>query len=285
MFLTQLFRWVAIFCLDSLNILTSLLENVKFKLDKFITEKEWRKPKNFLDSVKDTLSLTFMSAESFEKEFDKYMDSALKINPEHEMYRELLYYNFSLRYFIAYYEARFDKIPLQVYNEYRMAFDHFMRFFIDKKEKNDWNKALSHTRRGVLDILKLNCFWLQETVSQRHKSVPYKVFGFASEYIKCYSDLQVSAESALWEAKRKEVEICDDKDKNIEVIKNFIEAFLAHLRWDEYQRKNAGKIAESTAKYIAVFALRIVGGLAIIKVTIEHFGFSDTILGLLSKFF
>jgi len=287
MSLKQLFREIVIGCFDSLRTISFWLENAVFKFDNFIIEKEWGKPKRVPDpvAVKEALFRAFKSTEEFEKEFNKYMDDILNINPEHETYRELLYYNFSLRYFIAYYEARFDKIPLQVYNEYRMAFDHFMRSFIDKTERNDRDKALSHTRRGVLDILKLNCFWLQETILQQHKSVPKKVFGFASEYIKTYSELQILAESALWEAKRKEVEICDDKDKNIEIVKNFITAFLAYLRWDEYQRENTGKIAKSTAEYIAIFAFRIAGLSAIITLAIDKFGFGDIIIKFVSKFF
>jgi len=39
-----------------------------------------------------------------------------------------------------------------------MAYDHFMRFFIDEKYvENNWDKALSHTHRGVLDMNQ-DCF-------------------------------------------------------------------------------------------------------------------------------
>ena len=291
MFSKQLFRNVFAFLFNLLYNLTynalKLLENIVFKIGRLIREKEWDKPKKTPETVSQILSAAFESDRAFRQEFDKYMNEVLRIKPECEKYWELLYYNFSLRYFIAYYESRFDKIPLQVYNEYRMTFDHFMRFFIDEKEGSDWSRALSHARRGVLDILKLNCFWLQEIISQKHKSVPFKAFGldFEGKYIRDYSELQASAEFALWEAKRKEIEICDDKDKNISVIDNFIVAFLAHLRWDEYQRRNAGKIAKMKIKYIALFAFKFVGILAIIKVAIDDFGLGDFIMGFLLKIF
>jgi hypothetical protein len=239
-----LFRNGCIFLFDLLCSFYKWLEDVIFKLDKFIIKKDWKEPENSLNSVEKMLSVAFESTDTFESEFNKYMDAVLQIKPEFEKHKELLYYNFSLRYFVAYYESRFDTIPLQVYNEYRMAFDHFMRSFIDEKSNKDWDKALGHTRRGVLDILKLNCFWLRESILQQQRFIPNKAHDITSDgnYIKEYSELQVSAEFALWEAKRKESEICSDSEKNLEVVNNFIKAFLAHMRWDEYWRKNKGKV-------------------------------------------
>jgi len=285
MFLKRLFRNSIIFCFRLSHSLYKRLEDVVFKLDKYITKKEWNKPEK-PHNVKEKLSIAFESTDAFENEFVKYMEYALQINPEHKKYRELLYYNFALRYFVAYYESRFDAIPLQVFNECRMTLDHFMRFFIDENDKNNnWNKALSHIRRGVLDILKLNCFWLQEFILREHKYVPRKALDFVldGEYIKIFSELQTSAETALWEAKRKETEICSDSETNINVTKNFVEAFLAYLRWDEYQRKNAGKITRAVAKYRINIAFRFIGIAAIIKVAYDQFG--NAIKEFISIFF
>jgi len=267
----QLFRKSVIFIFHILQSLYKRLENIIFKLDKFIAKKGWDKP----NAVVEALLIAFESIDAFKCEFDKYMQTVLRVKPEYEKYKELLYYNFSLRYFVAYYESRFDTIPLQVYNEYRMAYDHFMRFFIDEGDADsNWDKALSHTRRGVLDILKLNCFWLQEFISKRHTSIPKKALDFISngEYIKNYSKLQTNAEVALWEAKRKEIEISSDPEKNIETVGYFIKAFLAHLNWDEYQHKNMGNTAFITAKYRINIAFRFIGIAAILKVAYDNFG-------------
>jgi len=273
--LKQLFRKSIIFVSHILQNLYKKLEDVVFKLDKFIAKKGWKEPEKNSSTVVETLSAVFESTDAFKNEFDKYMHTVLQVKPDYEKYRELLYYNFSLRYFIAYYESRFDTIPLQVYNEYRMAYDHFMRFFIDEKDaENNWDKALSHTRRGVLDILKLNCFWLQEFISQRHRCVPKKALDFISngEYVKIYSKLHAAAEVALWEAKRKEIEISSDSEKNIETVGYFIKAFLAYLRWDEHQHKNMGNTAFIAAKYRIKIAFRFMGIAAILKVAYDNFG-------------
>jgi hypothetical protein len=257
---------------------------VVFKFDKFITEKDWKKPEKN-PNVKEMLSVAFESADAFGREFNKYIEAVLQIKPEYEKYREFLYYNFSLRYFVAYYESRFDTIPLQVYNECRMTLDHFMRFSIDEKDEgNNLNKALNHIRRGVLDILKLNCFWLQESLLREHKYAPRKALDFVSDgkYIKTFSELQIFAETALWEAKRKESEICSVPEINIRIVENFVEAFLAHLKWDEYQRGNVGKIALAVAKYRINIAFRFIGIAAIIKVAYDQFG--DAIKEFILKF-
>jgi hypothetical protein len=282
----RLFRKGCVSFFDLLCSLHNWLEDVVFKLDKFIIKQGWKASGKNSNTVGEKLAIAFKSTKTFEDEFNKYMDAVLQIKPEYETHRTLLYYNFSLRYFVAYYESRFDAIPLQVYNEYRMAFDHFMRsFIVDKSDKgDDWDKALNHMLRGILDILKLNCFWLREFILHQHKSIPRKALDFISngEYIKIYSEFQVSAEFALWEAKRKESEIGSDSKKNLEVVKDFINAFLAHMRWDEYQRENKGNIVGMVAKYRINIAFKFIGVAAILKVIYDKFGHIIRDLG--SKF-
>lgn len=126
-----------------------------------------------------------------------------------------------------------------------------------------------------MDVLKLNCFRLRESVLQQHESIPLKAHDFTSDgtYIKVYSELQVSAEFALWEAKRKESEIRFDSNKNIEVVNDFIKAFFMHMKWDEYQRENKGKSSRAAAKYRINIAFKFVGGAAILKILYDKFGY------------
>lgn len=72
-----------------------------------------------------------------------------------------------LRYLVAYYEARFEHLPLQVWNEHRMALDHFMRHLVGltsveqpfPKDPSDKNSSQlrsmrGHLMRATLDISK-----------------------------------------------------------------------------------------------------------------------------------
>jgi len=73
----------------------------------------------------------------------------------------VLYY--VVRYLVAYYEARFQQIPLQVWNEHRMALDHLMRHLsslgslehpFDDDNGSQLKSMRSHLLRAALDISK-----------------------------------------------------------------------------------------------------------------------------------
>ena len=40
---------------------------------------------------------------------------------------------FLARYFVAVYESRFSQIPIQVWNEYRNALDHYFRYLTEER--------------------------------------------------------------------------------------------------------------------------------------------------------
>jgi len=69
------------------------------------------------------------------------------------------YYYFIARYYVAVFESRFAHIPIQVWNEYRNALDHFFRFQTteDKDSSNQIKKMEGHLLRATLDVLKIFC--------------------------------------------------------------------------------------------------------------------------------
>ena len=88
--------------------------------------------------------------------------------PETLRYSIFLYY--LSRYFVAVFEARFGRLPLQVWNEYRNTLDHFFRHvtkadqgkvFVDSS--GHLQKMEGHAQRAVLDICKISCLF-----NQRH---------------------------------------------------------------------------------------------------------------------
>jgi hypothetical protein len=66
---------------------------------------------------------------------------------------------FIARYFVALFESRNGKIPIQVWNEYRNALDHFFRSQTGGgahgHEADHLQKMEGHLQRAALDILKL----------------------------------------------------------------------------------------------------------------------------------
>jgi len=73
-----------------------------------------------------------------------------------EFQKSIKYY-FIARYFVAIFESRNHEIPIQVWNEYRNALDHFFRS-LTLQEKGDHThliKMEGHLLRACLDILKI----------------------------------------------------------------------------------------------------------------------------------
>lgn len=63
------------------------------------------------------------------------------------------------RYFMVIYEAQFQELPIQVWNEYRNALDHFVRQINNQSPEDNpeshKNKMEGHLQRATLDTLKL----------------------------------------------------------------------------------------------------------------------------------
>ena len=74
-------------------------------------------------------------------------------------HRHATYLYYLARYFVAMYEARFSEIPIQVWNEYRNALDHFYRHMTrtNEAELSHLKKMEGHVQRAVLDIAKIFC--------------------------------------------------------------------------------------------------------------------------------
>lgn len=75
-----------------------------------------------------------------------------------EEYRHSVYLYFIARYLVALYEIEFGAIPLQVWNEYRNALDHFFRYIADSDNPKDQLDSMErHLQRAVLDVSKIYC--------------------------------------------------------------------------------------------------------------------------------
>jgi len=182
--------------------------------------------------------------------------------------KDLAYYYFLLKHYSADYESRFGLIPpIQVFNEHRMALDHFIRAksYTGTDREKHTGKAADHILRGLLDILKLNCAELKEITSKRHSLFPLKVLGGASdgEYIKEFVKLQNTAESKLYEAKCIEANLEISENQKVESVNKFIYAFVAHNAWHEFQSKKMGALLFHSAWYYSIKGITVIGSLLI----------------------
>jgi hypothetical protein len=166
--------------------------------------------------------------------------------------REIPYYYYMLKSLIAQHEARFGTVSIQVFNEHRMALDHFIRASeIGADHKEHVKAAVRHLCRGVLDITKINCEGLRKTIVKRQQSIPKKALGLISngEYIKKFTEKHILAENELLNARTKDGKFGSNVEINEDVVNNYIRAYIAHLDWYKYQGENFGNALFIRAKY------------------------------------
>jgi len=85
---------------------------------------------------------------------------------------------FLARYFVSVFESRYGKIPVQVWNEYRNALDHFFRHLTSLSNQDDnsedkvegqLQKMEGHLQRAALDIMKIHCHRTKDSVTEIKK--------------------------------------------------------------------------------------------------------------------
>lgn len=101
-------------------------------------------------------------------------------NKVEEDYRQSTYLYFIARYFVSIFESRYGVIPVQVWNEYRNALDHFFRYLTNNQHElgdespnnvlGHLHKMEGHLQRAALDIMKIYCHRTKDSVGEIKKS-------------------------------------------------------------------------------------------------------------------
>lgn len=192
---------------------------------------------NMQIKIKDSLNKLLSSPNNIIEKAKEYSEKSSFTESE----KEIPYYYFIVKHFVAEHESRFGTIPVQIYNEHRMALDHLIRAKSNNYEGNI-NSTIGHLRRAVLDIIKLNCAGLRREIDKRQDSIPKKALGLISngDYIKEYIKKQSEAEKELNEARCEDHKIGKAVDINEEIINLFIKAYISHYEWYNFQYENMG---------------------------------------------
>ena len=111
---------------------------------------------------------------------------------------------FIARYFVAIFEARYGKIPIQVWNEYRNALDHYFRWQTTKKSSGDTHRGRMerHLQRAALDILKIFVHETILTIEEWHSKFSIEVYNlvdngkFRPEFIELEKKVRANFEEA-----------------------------------------------------------------------------------------
>jgi len=87
---------------------------------------------------------------------------------QHDVYQ---FYNETVKPLYCEIEAQGNDIPVELLFETYAAFDHLKRIYIDgEPEELCCKKALSHLKRGALDVLKLKLKYLTQEVQELLRS-------------------------------------------------------------------------------------------------------------------
>lgn len=162
-----------------------------------------------------------------------------KVVPVHQQ-SVLLY--FIARYFVSLYEGRFGEIPIQVWNEYRNALDHFFRHLTNDNSTH-LKKMEGHLQRAALDIMKIYCHEAQQKIVEQKAEFKIEVLQlvdngqFNSELIQELDN----AEELFVTAKVDDSVLGDDSHTNQEILGKYLDAVFA---FDKVYRKIVNKLVD-----------------------------------------
>jgi len=178
-------------------------------------------------------------------------EQADKVDKE---YSKSTYLYFVARYFVAIFECRYGEIPVQVWNEYRNALDHFFRYLtnnknidelseLEEKDNGHLRKMEGHLQRAVLDIIKIYCHRTKDSVIDIKSSFTPDVLQLVDNG-RFYSSLVVEterAEAVFEEAKIYDSRLGESSRVDDEVLGKYLEAIFI---FDELKIKIINKVPD-----------------------------------------
>ena len=112
--------------------------------------------------------MTHNEQKLFRKASDLLESAKLLSNKAGQDYEHSVYLYVIARNMVAIFEVKIRQIPFQVWNEYRNALDHFMRYVSDSLNRNtdQLKKMEGHLQRAVLDTSKYLCIEMLDAVKK-----------------------------------------------------------------------------------------------------------------------
>ena len=166
--------------------------------------------------------------------------------------KQLVYYYSITRYLVSVFEARNNKLPIQVWNEYRNCLDHYIRSLTQQdnvSEDKQVKSAISHMQRATLDIIKLLCVSEDDWFINLEKSKLYNLFCFVDngEFLYKLNTKRATAQDLICKAKTLDFELGSNKDK--EIITKYLEAFFAYEDVRKFYRSRSAVVTVHQANH------------------------------------
>ena len=154
-----------------------------------------------------------------------------------ESMRQAFYLYYIARYLVAVFEARSLELPIQVWNEYRNAFDHFMRHLevageqaLLEQDGHHLSRMEGHVQRAVLDICKLLCTRTQDRIAEQVALWGKDCFELVGDgsLLMRVNAAREEAISLLESAKINDGALCGDADVNRAVVNRYLDAVFKY---------------------------------------------------------
>ncbi len=147
-------------------------------------------------------------------------------------YKQSTYLYFLARFLVAVYEAKFGEIPIQVWNEYRNALDHFYRY-ITKPDlgKQHLTRMEGHVQRAVLDVAKIFCHDSQGKFNDLLENENDQCLRLVDNghFHTQLCKLKTSSEGLFTKAKIADSALGDNAKTNKEVLTRYLDAYFSYI--------------------------------------------------------
>lgn len=171
-------------------------------------------------------------------------------------FAQTVYLYYIARYLVVVYEVSYGQIPIQVWNEHRNAFDHYIRHIakLSTDATDHCRKIEGHIQRAVLDISKIYCHdtedMLNSSVAVLHKpSLALVDNGTFLDTVQSAFDL---AKDAFIKAKTLDIALGDDARHNSAIISKYLDAVYHYIGIQALLRSSRERISAARVRYDAI---------------------------------
>jgi len=150
------------------------------------------------------------------------------------------------------FETEGGTLPVQIFNEIRNAFDHFVRSIVNESDQQkNIGKIEGHIQRALLDVCKLTCLFYQEKVKDIHKRYPHKSLVLVSNgnYIKEFTNREVLCETQLIDAKYSDFLLGENAKENKDVLTKYVQSLISYKDLKNHQKQNLGNLLVAAGRY------------------------------------
>lgn len=196
----------------------------------------------------------YLDINSTSELLSKAKSQSNKLSDDNSEYKRTVELYYIVRYFVVLYESTASKLPIQVWNEYRNALDHFARHLTltDDISKEDQHQHLQkmegHIQRAVLDISKFLCLHYIDFYSNI-KNKDALSLATDGRLLNDIEAIYIKSRDKFKNAKMLDSDLGEDANVNTGVLKDYCDAVFSYKQIEDLYNQNLQKITQAQTKY------------------------------------